>query len=83
MPRGEYEPRDSRKATGEAGDPKKSWREQQPQSALQRSEYEPADSRNVTGDAETPDGRWTGKGRKPPPAAERVVPPKGEGDDRQ
>lgn len=66
--RGEYEPRDSREVTGTAGDPRKSWREQEPQTPLNRGEYEPGDSRNVTGTATTSDGRWTNRDGKPPEA---------------
>lgn len=54
---GEYEPQDSRKVVGTAGDPKKSWREQEDARAG-RGEYEPRDQRNITGQPAEEDDRW-------------------------
>lgn len=61
---GEYEPKDSRKATGTAGDPKKSWREQE-DARSGRGEYEPRDTRNVTGQAAEEEDRWQKEGIDP------------------
>lgn len=66
----EYEPKDSRRVTGEKGQRGKSWREQE--GRPRRGEYEPEDSRNVTGTASTPDGRWTNRAGKPPLAGGRA-----------
>ena len=62
---GEYEPADSRKVVGTKGDPKKSWREQEPLSEGS-GEYEPLDSRNVTGQASTGSDRWSNEQKRPP-----------------
>ncbi len=78
MPGGEYEPNDSRNATGVKGPKDKSWREKEPPSPQSRGEGEPVDSRNVTGTASTPDGRWTNTEGKPPRADGKpgtVLPP--------
>ncbi|HUD95809.1 hypothetical protein [Sphingobium sp.] len=64
---GEYEPRDSRKVTGEAGDPAKSWRKQEDARAG-RGEYEPRDQRNVTGQPADEDDRWRKQEIDPPKA---------------
>lgn len=74
MAGGEYEPNDSRLVQGTKGDPKKSWREQEPPSPANRGELEPVDSRNVEGTASTPDGRWTHKEEKTPPGVPQEKP---------
>jgi hypothetical protein len=65
---GEYEPQDSRKVTGTAGDPGKSWREQE-DAREGRGEYEPRDQRNVTGQPATEADRWRNEEAEPPKAA--------------
>ncbi|MFC6623194.1 hypothetical protein AB3M93_19600 [Novosphingobium panipatense] len=66
---GEYEPMDSRKVTGQKGDPEKSWREQEdPRDG--RGEYEPRDHRNVTGQKGEEDDRWRKADPDPPKADE-------------
>lgn len=81
---GEYEPQDSRKVTGTAGDPKKSWREQE-NARDGRGEYEPRDQRNVTGQPSEESDRWEKDEAEPPLAngepakgtrSPDVVPPK-------
>ncbi len=62
---GEYEPMDSRKATGQAGKPGKSWREQE-DATEGRGEYEPRDQRNVTGQPSSQDDRWRKDDAAPP-----------------
>lgn len=64
---GEYEPMDSRKVTGETGNPRKSWREQE-NAADGRGEYEPRDQRNVTGQPTTENDRWRNEQAEPPRA---------------
>lgn len=64
---GEYEPKDSRKATGTAGDPKKSWRDQE-DARSGRGEYEPRDTRNVTGQPGEAEDRWRKEEIDPPRA---------------
>lgn len=65
---GEYEPLDLRKATGTAGNPDKSWREQEDARAG-RGEYEPKDQRNVTGQPAEQTDRWKKEGMDPPKAS--------------
>lgn len=65
---GEYEPMDSRKATGTAGNPNKSWREQEDAWAG-RGEYEPKDQRNVTGQPAEQVDRWKKDDTDPPKAS--------------
>ncbi len=74
MAGGQYEPKDSRHATGVKGPKDKSWREKEPPSSADRSESEPSDSRNVTGTASTPDGRWTNTAGQPPRADGQPAP---------
>ncbi|MBF7013811.1 hypothetical protein QUC32_03065 [Novosphingobium resinovorum] len=64
---GEYEPQDSRKVTGTAGDKDKSWREQEDARAG-RGEYEPRDVRNVTGQPASETDRWRKDEAEPPKA---------------
>ena len=65
---GEYEPKDSRKATRTAGDPNKSWRKQEdPRDG--RGEYEPRDARNATGQPSEETDRWK-KDEVDPPLAD-------------
>ncbi|MFC0204025.1 hypothetical protein [Novosphingobium soli] len=64
---GELEPQDSRKVTGTAGDPSKSWREQEDARAG-RGEYEPVDSRSVTGQAVGGEDRGRNDEKEPPRA---------------
>jgi hypothetical protein len=64
---GEYEPQDSRKVTGTAGDPSKSWRQQEDARAG-RGEYEPRDQRNVTGQPAQEADRWVTEQAEPPKA---------------
>lgn len=65
---GEYEPLDSRKATGTAGNPEKSWRKQEDARAG-RGEYEPKDQRNVTGQPAEQSDRWRKEETDPPKAS--------------
>jgi hypothetical protein len=65
---GEYEPMDSRKATGTAGNPNKSWREQE-DALAGRGEYEPKDQRNVTGQPAEQADRWKKDETDPPKAS--------------
>lgn len=65
---GEYEPIDSRKVTGTAGNPDKSWREQEDARAG-RGEYEPKDQRNVTGQPADQADRWKKDETDPPKAS--------------
>jgi hypothetical protein len=70
----EYEPRDSRKITGDANRPDGHFTGDR-QKPGHGGEYEPRDSRDVTGLAATQDGRWTNRDAMPPLADETAQEP--------